>query len=155
MAHSQEATHLHAELDELKIKWVELQEVVNLEVERESSSMDRISNLEANLHSNTEEATTTEDNKTKMEERFRKVMEQNWKHSKTNIDLAGAYNILKVNNERLQLKIQKLQTRFWDKEGSLLLEKHVVYSMERKTLGNCKNGISNIEERIAETFALE
>lgn len=51
-----------------------------------------------------------------MEERFGKVMEQNCEHVKINTDIFEAYNILKVNNERLQLKIQKLQTVFGGQE---------------------------------------
>lgn len=45
-------------------------------------------------------------------------MEQNHEHAKTNTYLAGAYNILKVDNEHLQLKIKKLQARLRDQEDS-------------------------------------
>lgn len=83
-------------------------------------------------------------------------MEQNCEHAKTNTDLSGAYNILKVDNKTLQLMIQKLQARFRDKEDSLLLKKtRVVYSMRRKTLENAKNGISNIDDYISEILTLE
>lgn len=70
-----------------------------------------------------------------MEERFKKVMEKNCEHAKTNTDLSGAYDILKIDNEQLQLKIQRLQARLHYQEDIFLLEKtHVVYHMKRKTL---------------------
>lgn len=106
IAHSEKATHLHAELAELKIKWAKLQDAINSAAKREFAFMDRINNLEANLRSKTKEAAAAEEKISKMEDKFCKVMEQNCEHAKTNTDLSRAYNILKVHNERLQLKIQ-------------------------------------------------
>lgn len=74
MAHRQEATQLHGELAELKVKWAQPKDVVNSVVERESDSMESISNLEANLHSKTEEATTTKEKR----EKWRKGSERSW-----------------------------------------------------------------------------
>lgn len=51
MAHIQEATQLHVEFSELKVKWAQLQDTLTLVAERESTSMEQINNLEANLHS--------------------------------------------------------------------------------------------------------
>lgn len=60
-AHSQEATYLHTELAELKVKWAELLDSVTSAAERESISMERISKLEDNFCSKTEEATMAEE----------------------------------------------------------------------------------------------
>lgn len=70
MAHSQEATKLHIELAELKIKQTELQEIVNSASERESTFMEIISNLEAYLHSKSEEAIAAEEKRARIEERL-------------------------------------------------------------------------------------
>lgn len=99
IVHSQEVTQLHVELAKLMIKWAELQKAVNSVVEREFASIERINNLEANLRSKTKEAIVAKEKSELMEERLRKVMEQNREHSKTNTNLSRAYNILKVDNE--------------------------------------------------------
>lgn len=70
MAHNQEATQQYVDLDALKIKWVEWQDVVTWAVECEFASLEQISNLEANLCSKTKEATTAEDKRAKMEDRL-------------------------------------------------------------------------------------
>lgn len=69
--------------------------------------------LEAAMHSKTEEASVSEEKRAKMEEILWNAMKQNCEHAKTNSELSGAYNILKVDNERVQSKIQKLRARFW------------------------------------------
>lgn len=48
-------------------------------------------------------------------------MEKNCEHAKTNTNLSGGYDILKVDNERMQMKIQKIQARLCDQEDTLLL----------------------------------
>lgn len=60
MAHSQEATQLHAELVELKGKWAEQQYTLTSSAEREFASMEKIRVLEADLLSKTKEATMAE-----------------------------------------------------------------------------------------------
>nr|XP_033517104.1 uncharacterized protein LOC117281356 [Nicotiana tomentosiformis] len=70
MVHSQDATQLHVELAELKIKWAELQDVVTSTTEHESASMERIKNLEVNLLSKTKEATAIKEKRAKMAERL-------------------------------------------------------------------------------------
>lgn len=92
-AHSQEATQLHDELAELKVKCAKLQDTITSAAEHESASMERIGNLEANLHSNIEEATLAEEKRAKIEEKLQNMMEQNHEHTKTNCDMAGIYNI--------------------------------------------------------------
>lgn len=71
-------------------------------------------------------------------------MEQNWEHVTTS-DLVENYKILKVDNERLQSKIQEIISRFRAQEDSILLGKtRASYNMRRKTLEDAKIGIENI-----------
>lgn len=108
MAHITEATQFHAKLAELKTKQAELQDVVTLAAECESAFMEQINNLEANFRSKIEEAVVNKQKRERMEERFKKFMEKNHKHVKTNTDLCRTYDILRVDNDRLQSKIKKL-----------------------------------------------
>lgn len=90
------------------------------------------------LRSKTKKATAGEEKRERMDKRLKKVMEQNCKQAK-NTDLSGAYDILKVGNKQLQLKIKKIQARFSDQEDIFLLEKtHVIYHKRRKTLEDAK-----------------
>lgn len=95
IAHNREAAQLHKELEEFKAKWAELQDVVIVAVECELTSLEQINNLETRLCSKIEEATVAEENISRLEERFRKIMEQNRKHARTNTDLNRTYNIVK------------------------------------------------------------
>lgn len=73
--HNREAAQLRKELEELKAKWVELQDAITMEAERESASMKQINNLESSLRSKIEEVSSTEEKRARMQERFNKVME--------------------------------------------------------------------------------
>lgn len=134
-AYSQEATQLRAELAELNVTWAELQDVVTVATECESASMKKIKNLEARLHSKMEEAIADAEKMERMKERLQRVMEKKCEHANTNTDLCRAYDILWVDNDRLQSKIKKLQAKLQDQDDSYLLSKtHAVYHMKRKTL---------------------
>ncbi|XP_070042608.1 uncharacterized protein [Nicotiana tomentosiformis] len=136
--HNQEAAQLHEELEELKAKWVELQDAVTVAAELEYASMEQINNLKASLCSKIEEA-TAEEKRARMEQRFKKVMEQNSEHARTNTDLCRTYGIMRDENEQLQSKIKKLRSKLQDQEDSFLLEKtYVIYHMRRKTLEEAK-----------------
>ncbi|XP_070032061.1 uncharacterized protein [Nicotiana tomentosiformis] len=105
MVHNQQDTQLHTKLEELKVKWVELQDVVTVAAERESASMEQINKLKANLHSKIEEVAATQEKRARVEERLKKVMEQNHEHARTNIDLCWTYEIVRIKNDQLQSKI--------------------------------------------------
>ncbi|XP_009592607.1 coiled-coil domain-containing protein SCD2-like [Nicotiana tomentosiformis] len=49
IAHSQEATQLHAQLQDVKAKWVKLQDVVLAAAECESASVEQVNNLKVDL----------------------------------------------------------------------------------------------------------
>lgn len=105
-AHSQEATQQHAELNELKVKWVEFQDVVTSAAEYESSSMERIKNLEYNPR--WRKLLRPKRKGLRLRKGSERSCNKNVKTRKTNSDLAKTYNILKVDNEWLQSKIQEL-----------------------------------------------
>lgn len=73
--HSREAAQLHEELEELKAKWAELQDVVTITAEYDSASMEQINNLEASVHSKMKEVAPVEEKRARMEERLKKVMD--------------------------------------------------------------------------------
>lgn len=109
-------------------KWAELHDVITVTAEGKSTFMAQINNLEANLHSKTEEATDAEKKRAKMEEMFIVVMEQNHEHARTNTDINWIYDIVKAENEQLHSKIERLQAKLKDQHDSFLLEKtSVIY----------------------------
>lgn len=108
MAHIQEVAQLHKEHKEVKAKWVELHDVVTVAASRESTLMAQINNLEASVCSKTKEATTADEKRAIMDERFKKVMEQNQRHATTNTELYSRINIVRSENVKLQSKIDKL-----------------------------------------------
>lgn len=87
IAHSREATQFHEDLEELKVKQNELQDVVTVAVEHESAFMKQIINLEASICFKTEETDAVKEKRARMEERFKKIMEQNQEHARTNTNL--------------------------------------------------------------------
>lgn len=104
MAHSQEAAQLHNKLKDLKAKWAELQDVLVVVAERKSSSIEQISNLEANVRSKTKKVATADEKRARIEERFKKFMEQNREHTGTDTNLDRSYGIVRAENDQLQYK---------------------------------------------------
>lgn len=80
---------MHVDLAKLKTKWAELQDVMTSAAEHESAFMKKIKNLEAHLLPKIKEVAATDEKKVRMEERLKRVIEQNREHAKTNIDLSG------------------------------------------------------------------
>ncbi|XP_070031908.1 tropomyosin-2-like [Nicotiana tomentosiformis] len=156
MAHSQEPAQLHEDLKEAKAKWAELHDTVTGAAERESAFMEKVNNEESNLYSKTEDANVAEEKRDKIEERLKRVMEQNQLHETTNVELYYRISLVKTKNDKLQTKIEKLQAKLQDKEDSILLDKiYATYHMKRKTLEEAKEGIANIDDCIAKARELE
>ncbi|XP_070034792.1 tropomyosin-2-like [Nicotiana tomentosiformis] len=124
--------------------------------ERESAFMGHVNNLEPCLRSKTEEANAVEEKRAKMEERLKRVIEQNQLHATTSVELDSRISLVKAENDKLQTKIEKLQAKLQDQEDSFLLEKtYAIYHMKRKTLKEAKEGISNIDDYIDKARELE
>ncbi|XP_070054780.1 uncharacterized protein [Nicotiana tomentosiformis] len=143
MAHNEEAARLHENLKEAKAIWVELHDTVTAVAERESTLMEQVNNLEANLRSKTEEANAAEGKREKMKERLKRVIEQNRLHSTTNVELDSKISKMRAKNEKLQSKIDKLRAKLQDQEDSLVFEKtYSIYHTKTKTQEEAKKALS-------------
>ncbi|XP_070045721.1 tropomyosin-2-like [Nicotiana tomentosiformis] len=97
-----------------------------------------------------------EEKRSEMEERLKRVMEQNRLPSTTNVELDSRIRARKAENEELQAKIDKLRAKLLDQEDSLIFKKtYAMYHMKRKTLEEAKGAIANINDCIAKARELE
>lgn len=74
---SQEVTLLRVQLQEAKAKWSKVQNVVLANANCEAGSNERLNNFEAALNSKAKETAAAEEKRAQMEERYKKIMEQN------------------------------------------------------------------------------
>ncbi|XP_070004758.1 GRIP domain-containing protein RUD3-like [Nicotiana sylvestris] len=152
MVHNQKAAQLHEDIKDAKARWVELHDTMT------DAFMEQVNNLEASLRSKIEDDNATEERKTRMLERLKRVMEQNKLHSTTNVELDSKINIVKPENKNLQSKIKKLGAKLQDQEDEdfVLFEKtYAIYHTKRKTLEEAKEGITKIDECITKARELE
>ncbi|XP_070023212.1 uncharacterized protein [Nicotiana sylvestris] len=123
MSHIQEDAQLHEGLKEAKCKWIELHDAVAAVIERESSFEDQVNNLKANLCSKIDEVNAAKEMSAKMEDRLKRVMEQNRLHTTSNVELDYILKAMKAENEELHAKIDKLRAKLQNQEDPLFSRK--------------------------------
>ncbi|XP_070039204.1 uncharacterized protein [Nicotiana tomentosiformis] len=139
IAHNQEAISLHEQLQESKSKWVELQDNVLAAVERKSASEKQVNNLKVALNSKIEEANAAEEKMAKMEERFKRVIEQNQVHLSATLDLDLSLSAIRSERDRLQAEVDRIKAKLQFQKDFLVLEKtYAIYQVRRKTLKEVK-----------------
>ncbi|XP_070043041.1 uncharacterized protein [Nicotiana tomentosiformis] len=87
VAFSQEVSQLNVQFQEAEAKWSEVQDGVLITVECETTSIERVNNLEAALSSKAEEVVAAKEKRAQMEDRYKKIMEHNKVHIITIRDL--------------------------------------------------------------------
>ncbi|XP_070050431.1 uncharacterized protein [Nicotiana tomentosiformis] len=121
-----------------------------------AASVERVNNLEAILRSKAEDTAAAEEKRVRMEERFKKIMEQYWIHISTICDLDSSLSTLRPERDGLQAEVCRLKSKLQFQGDSLVFEKtYAMYHMKRKTLEEAKAVIVDIDDCIAKARALE
>ncbi|XP_070041472.1 uncharacterized protein [Nicotiana tomentosiformis] len=146
MALSQEASQLNVYFQEAKAKWSKVQNDVLIAAERESASIERLINLEIALNSKAEEATYSEEKRSQMEDKYKRIMEHYKVHIATILDLDLSLSAARSERDSLSSEVDQLKSELHHEADSLIIENtHSMYRMRRKTLEEAKEGLIDID----------
>ncbi|XP_070055210.1 uncharacterized protein [Nicotiana tomentosiformis] len=153
---SQEIGPLRVRYDEAKAKWAEVQNDVLAATDREASSAERVINLEAALNSKSEELAIVEAKHAQLEEKYRKTTEHSRLFRSTIRQLAVSLQSARSARKNLSAEVTQLKEELKHRSASLIVEKpYSMYSMRRKTLEEAKDGIIDVDAKIAKARELE
>ncbi|XP_019251362.1 PREDICTED: uncharacterized protein LOC109230304 [Nicotiana attenuata] len=152
-----EAVELEVQLQQkAKAKWVEVQNAILTASDHEAASIERLNNLEAALHSKTEEIVAAEEKHARLKERHKKVTEHNKVFCSTVRDLDVSLQATRFVRDSLSVEVDKLKEELQRRAASLIVEKtHSMYSMRRKILEEAKAGLIDFEAEIAKAQEAE
>ncbi|XP_070041165.1 uncharacterized protein [Nicotiana tomentosiformis] len=156
MAHSQEATQVHAQLQDVKARWDESQDVALAAIERESASIKPANNLEAALNSKAEEVASAEEKRARMEDRYKKIMDKNRVHISTICDLDLSLGATRSERDGLLAEVDRLNAKLQHQGDSLIFKKtYSTHHMMRKTLDEAKMDVIDTDDESTKARALE
>ncbi|XP_070034396.1 uncharacterized protein [Nicotiana tomentosiformis] len=126
------------------------------EAKHEAASSERLNNFEAALNSKDEEVAAAEERHAWMEEKYKRVTEQNKVYHSTIRDLDVSLQATRSKRNNLSAEVDQLKAELQRRTNSLTIEKsYSMYSMRRKILEEAKMGVINFDVEIAKVRELE